>query len=66
MCAEGLSALIKKYECMKWIQEIKVFRQAPLVSHMLIVDDTYLYCRASVDEAMKVLELHRKFEDASG
>uniref|UniRef100_A0A803P1Q1 RNase H type-1 domain-containing protein n=1 Tax=Cannabis sativa TaxID=3483 RepID=A0A803P1Q1_CANSA len=39
---------------------------APRVSHMLLADDNYLYCKATVEEAIKIQELLQKFEMASG
>lgn len=35
LCAEGLSALIRKYEKEKWLRGCKVARGAPVISHML-------------------------------
>lgn len=42
ICAEGLSALIQKYESKQWIKGIKIFRKAPSISHMQFADDSYL------------------------
>lgn len=39
---------------------------APLISHMLFVDDSYLYCKATLDETSKVCRLLHTFEAASG
>ncbi|XP_030505207.2 uncharacterized protein LOC115720191 [Cannabis sativa] len=63
---EGLSALLRKYERQGWIHGCKVANGAPRVSHMLFVDDSYLYCQASKVEAHRVRELLTKFERASG
>ncbi|KAL8133302.1 hypothetical protein AgCh_008677 [Apium graveolens] len=46
ICAEGLSSLIKHYEDMKCIQGIRIYRNAPMISHMLFADDSYLFCKA--------------------
>lgn len=54
--AEGLSALIKHYEDMKWLRGIKICRRAPQISLMLFADDSYLYCRAETEEAAKVMQ----------
>lgn len=43
ICVEGLSALIRKYEDRGWIHGIKICRKAPAISHMLFVDDSYVY-----------------------
>lgn len=66
MCAEGLSSLIRKYENRGWIHGIKVCRKAPIVSHMLFADDSYIYCKADVGEANKIRELLQEYEQASG
>lgn len=66
ICAEGLSALIRKYESNKWIHGIKICRKAPVVSHMLFADDSYFYCKADTNEARKVMELLAVYERASG
>lgn len=66
LCVEGLSALFRKYEDQKWIQGIKVCRHAPRISHMLFADDSYLYCKANEEDAMRVLNLLQTFDKASG
>lgn len=64
-CAEGLSALMSHYENKNWIHGVKVCCQAPIISHMLFVDDIYLFCKANVEEAMKVMEMLGVFEKSS-
>ena len=66
ICAEGLSALIHQYEERKLIHGIRICNKAPIVSHMLFADDSYVYCKADTNEADKVLELLKVYEDASG
>lgn len=66
ICAEGLTALIRKYEANKFLHGIKVCRKAPSLSHMLFVDDSYLFCKADQIEAEKVLEVLSSYEKASG
>uniref|UniRef100_A0A803P795 Reverse transcriptase domain-containing protein n=1 Tax=Cannabis sativa TaxID=3483 RepID=A0A803P795_CANSA len=66
LCAEGLSALIKRYEDMSLIHGCKVANGAPKVSHMLFADDNYLYCKATLQEANQIRELLHQFECASG
>lgn len=57
ICAEGLSSLIRNYEQRQLINGVKIFRRAPIVSHMLFADDNYFYCKADSAEALKVLQL---------
>ncbi|XP_060965512.1 uncharacterized protein LOC133034440 [Cannabis sativa] len=66
LCAEGLSALIKRYEDRGLIHGCKVANGAPKVSHMLFADDSYLYCKATLLEANRIRELLHQFECASG
>ncbi|XP_060972631.1 uncharacterized protein LOC133038482 [Cannabis sativa] len=66
VCAEGLSSLIKHAEATKLITGCKVARSAPPISHLLFADDSYVYCKASEEEANRVLTLLRTFEEASG
>uniref|UniRef100_A0A803PRW0 Reverse transcriptase domain-containing protein n=1 Tax=Cannabis sativa TaxID=3483 RepID=A0A803PRW0_CANSA len=66
LCAEGLSAILKKYEQRGWIHGCKVANGAPRISHMLFADDSYLYCKATEDEASRIKEVLHKFENASG
>lgn len=66
LCAEGLSALIRWFEQKGWIHGCKVANGAPRVSHMLFADDSYLYCKATLQEAHKFQELLSLFEKTSG
>ncbi|XP_030505125.2 uncharacterized protein LOC115720103 [Cannabis sativa] len=66
ICAEGLSSLLYKYERNGWIHGCKVANGAPRISHMLFADDSYLYYKATLQEAQRIQELVHKFECASG
>lgn len=66
ICAEGLSAMLHRFERQKMIQGVKVCRRAPSITHMLFVDDSYFYCKAGESEAQKLVEILSKFELASG
>lgn len=65
ICAEGLSSLLRKYEERNWLLGVKICRRAPVISHMLFADDSYLYCRADTNDATKVMEVLYKYEKAS-
>lgn len=66
ICMEGLSAIIKSYERRDLIRGICVARGAPKVSHLLFADDSYIYCQATREEAVQVMEILAIFEQASG
>lgn len=51
MCAEGLSGILRRYEEDGLIQDCKIARGAPSVSHLLFADDSYFFFRASQVEA---------------
>uniref|UniRef100_A0A803NWD5 Reverse transcriptase domain-containing protein n=1 Tax=Cannabis sativa TaxID=3483 RepID=A0A803NWD5_CANSA len=66
LCAEGLMALLRKYENRGWLHSCKVANGAPRISHILFADDSYLYCKATYEEALRIKEVLQKFELASG
>lgn len=66
ICAEGFSALLRKYEERKWIQGVKICRKAAMVTHMLFADDSYLFCKANSTEAQRILEILELYKKASG
>ncbi|XP_060972538.1 uncharacterized protein LOC133038412 [Cannabis sativa] len=66
ICAEGLSALIQRYEERKLIHGYKVANGAPIVSHMLFADDSFLYYRATEREVANIQHMLEVFANASG
>lgn len=66
ICVEGLSSIIKHYERKNWIAGVKICRRAPVLSHMLFADDSYVFCKAEENQAGKVMELLALYEQASG
>ncbi|XP_062103683.1 uncharacterized protein LOC133814782 [Humulus lupulus] len=66
LCAEGFSSLVHLYERSRLLQGCKVARGAPVISHMLFVDDSYMYFQATSDSARRVLDLLHTYEKASG
>ena len=47
LCAEGLSAMLRRVESGGIPRGISACRQDPLVSHLLFVDDCIVFCNAS-------------------
>lgn len=66
LCMEGFSAFIKKYENRGLIRGVKVARGAPSITHLFFADDSYVYFRATSDEASQVMTMLSVFEKASG
>ncbi|KAL8116202.1 hypothetical protein AgCh_022629 [Apium graveolens] len=66
ICIEGFPSILKKYECQAMLGGIRVARGAPSITHMLFVDDSYIFCKADTKEASRVVSLLQMFEKASG
>ncbi|KAL8092159.1 hypothetical protein AgCh_034453, partial [Apium graveolens] len=66
ICTEGLSAILRWYEAKKWITGVKICRKAPVISHMLFADDSYLFCKANSEEALRMRDLLEIYERATG
>ncbi|XP_062100071.1 uncharacterized protein LOC133805941 [Humulus lupulus] len=66
ICTEGFSALLRTYERRKLIRGIQVARGAPVISHMLFADDSYIFCKATSENAAHVSHLLTIFEGTSG
>lgn len=58
--------MIRHYEAQKWINGVRICKNAPSVTHMLFSNDSYLYCRANDKELLRVQEMLQRFEEASG
>ncbi|XP_074376770.1 uncharacterized protein LOC141718284 [Apium graveolens] len=65
ICMEGLSILLQEYERRNYLTGIQVARGAPRLTHMFFADDTYIYCKAQVDQTNHVIELFKIFDCAS-
>ena len=66
LCAEGLSAMLKKVENGGIPRGIAVCRQAPLVSHLLFADDCILFGKVSKEEGLRLLKILEVYERESG
>ncbi|XP_030502309.1 uncharacterized protein LOC115717464 [Cannabis sativa] len=66
LCAEGFSCFLRSYEHSGLLTGCKIARHAPNISHMLFADDSYIYCKATEEEAYNIKELLHTFELASG
>ena len=66
LCAEGLSAMLKKEESEGHIKGVAICRGASRVSHLLFADDSIIFCRASIAECERVLKVLEDYERDSG
>ena len=66
LCIEGLNGRIKKAENNGEIHGFSLYRRGPKLTHLLFADDSLLFCRATIEECGKVLEILNMYEEASG
>ena len=66
LCAEGLSSLIKRVESERLLHGCRVSRTGLSVSHILFVDDSLFFFRASETECNVMKKLLLQYEEASG
>ena len=66
ICAEGLLTLIQKAKAAGSLHGVKVCRGALNVSHLLFVDDCFLFFRASMEECNVMKGILTVYESASG
>lgn len=66
LCAEGLSAMLRRNEEMGLIHGCSVARGAPPISHLLFADDCYFFFRANKTEASVMKNILNRYEGISG
>ena len=54
ICAQGLCNTLSSLEARGLIHDCKVPRGAPIISHLLFVDDSYLFFRANIQECLLI------------
>ena len=64
ICAEGLSAMLKKEEREGQIKGVA--RGASCLSHLLFADDNIVFCRASVEECDRLIKVLEEYEVIRG
>ena len=66
LCAEGLSAMLRRDEFGENLRGISACRGAPRVSHLLFTDDCIVFRKASTEEGLKVTKILDNYERESG
>lgn len=66
LCAEGLSAMIRRNESVGLIHGCTIARGAPTISHLLFADDCYFFFRAVETEANVMKRILNRYEEMSG
>lgn len=65
-CVEGLSRMLKNAADEGRIKGCKICLQAPAVTHLLFADDSFLFCKATVEEVTEVKSILQRYELYSG
>jgi len=66
LCSEGFTGLIMEAARNKKLSGISICRGSPRITHLLFVDDSILYCKASGMESRELVNIVQKYEEASG
>ena len=66
LCAEGLSSLIKAAVNSRNMEGIANYRGSPKLSHLFFVDDSLIFCKASLKECAFLQRVLEIYEKASG
>jgi hypothetical protein len=66
LVADGLSRLIQHEIDRGNLQELKICRQSPGISHLLFADDSLLFFRAEEQQILKIKSILQAYEEATG
>ncbi|GMI64491.1 hypothetical protein HRI_000118400 [Hibiscus trionum] len=66
ICGEGLSALLRKGTQEGKIRGLRITRSAPLVSHLLFADDSYIFGEATATGASNLKDILHIYSRCSG
>lgn len=66
ICTEGLTSLLHEVEKEKRIHAVSICSRAQAISHLLFADDSFVFTRASVEEAAVLKHILDAYEKASG
>jgi len=66
LCAEGLSAMIRKAKEARNLQGVLSSNGGVYLSHLLFTDDSLIFCQATMEECQRLLAILKQYEAASG
>jgi hypothetical protein len=66
ICSEGLTSYIHHHESRGLLHGVRICRGTPSISHLLFVDENFLFCKASVLEVTNLKHVLDTYEAASG
>ena len=66
ICAEGLSALMRKAERDRMIRGVSICRGGPRISHLFFANDSIIFCRAKLSECTALQEILTLYGRAFG
>lgn len=65
-CVEGLSRMLKTSSDEGRIKGCRICVQAPTITHLLFADDSFLICKANIEEVREIKSILQRYELESG
>ena len=66
LCTKGLNWLLNKAAHQGHIKGYSLCRNSPRLTHILFADDSLLFCRATIEECLRVLDILDVYGKCSG
>ncbi|KAL0306177.1 UNVERIFIED_CONTAM: putative mitochondrial protein [Sesamum radiatum] len=66
LCTEAFSSILQRAEADGRIRGVSICRGTPHISHLLFVDDTLIFCQASLEGSRAIKEVLETYRRASG
>ncbi|XP_057803589.1 uncharacterized protein LOC131018917 [Salvia miltiorrhiza] len=65
ICAQGFSSLFRFFEMRGEIHDVPMIPKQPSITHLFFADDSLIFFKADVEEAVVVKEITQRYESAS-